>query len=162
VGEVGELFVKNDYLLDEYYKMPEETARGFRNGYFSVGDLARVDEDGYYYIIDRKVDMIISGGVNIYPVEIEACLHRHPKIYDAAVIGVEDPDWGERLVAYIVPKEGEEMSAEEVRWYVSSNLADYKKPREVFFLKELPYSPQGKLLKRELKALYKDQKVSPP
>lgn len=162
VGEVGELFVKNDYLLDEYYKMPEETARGFRNGYFSVGDLARVDEDGYYYIVDRKVDMIISGGVNIYPVEIEACLHRHPKIYDAAVIGVEDPDWGERLVAYIVPKEGEEMSAEEVQGYVSSNLADYKKPREVFFLEELPYSAQGKLLKRELKAMYKEQTSRPP
>lgn len=154
-GEVGEVFVKNDYLLDCYYKMEEETARSFRNGYFSVGDLARVDEDGYYYVVDRKVDMVISGGVNIYPVEIEECLYRHPKVYDAAVIGVEDADWGERLVAYIVLKEGEEMSVDGVQRYVSEWLADYKKPKEVYFVNELPYSAQGKLLKRELKARYK-------
>jgi acyl-CoA synthetase (AMP-forming)/AMP-acid ligase II len=154
-GEVGEVYVKNNHLLDYYYKMPQETARGFRDGHFSVGDLARMDEDGYYYIVDRKVDMVISGGVNIYPVEIEACLHRHPKIYDAAVIGVEDEEWGERLVAFIVPKEGQDLSAEEVQGHVSQHLAGYKKPREVFFVKDLPYSAQGKLLKRELKSLYK-------
>ena len=154
-GEVGEVYVKSDYLLDYYYKMPQETARGFRDGHFSVGDLARMDEDGYYYIVDRKVDMVISGGVNIYPVEIEACLHRHPKIYDAAVIGVEDEEWGERLVAFIVLKEGQALTPEEVQGHVALHLAGYKKPREVFFVKELPYSAQGKLLKRELKSLYK-------
>jgi acyl-CoA synthetase (AMP-forming)/AMP-acid ligase II len=156
-GEVGELFVKNDYLMDCYYNMPEETAKVFRNGYCSVGDLARVDEDGYYYIVDRKVDMVISGGVNIYPVEIEECLFRHPKIFDAAVIGVEDPLWGERLVAYIVLQSGAKMTEQEVQDHVVRHLADYKKPKEVYFVHELPYSGQGKLLKRELKALYPRQ-----
>jgi acyl-CoA synthetase (AMP-forming)/AMP-acid ligase II len=155
VGQVGELYVKNDHLLDGYYKMEEETARCFRDGYFTVGDLARVDEEGYYFIVDRKVDMVISGGVNIYPLEIELCLHRHPKVFDAAVIGVEDPDWGERLVAFIVARPGEVLTPEEVKGHVSAHLADYKKPREVFFVEELPYSAQGKLLKRELKARYK-------
>jgi acyl-CoA synthetase (AMP-forming)/AMP-acid ligase II len=153
-GESGELYVKNDYLLDSYYKMPEETAKSLKDGYFSVGDVARMDEEGYYYILDRKVDMVISGGVNIYPVEIDECLYKHPKIYDAAVIGVKDDDWGERLVAYILLKEGEVMTEAEVQSYVAAHLADYKKPREVYFVEELPYSAQGKLLKRQLKAEY--------
>ena len=160
-GEIGELFVKSDLLLDGYYKMPEETAKRFRDGYFSVGDLARVDEDGYYYILDRKVDMVISGGVNIYPVEIEELLYRHPKIYDAAVIGVKDEDWGERLVAYVVLKEGQAMTAAEVQAYVGEHLADYKKPREVHFAEALPYSPQGKLLKRELRRQYEAEHGQP-
>jgi acyl-CoA synthetase (AMP-forming)/AMP-acid ligase II len=154
VGEVGEFFVKNEYLMDCYYKMPVETAGAIRDGYCSVGDLARMDEEGYYYIIDRKVDMVISGGVNIYPVEIEECLYRHPKVYDAAVIGVPDEQWGERLVAFIVPKEGLRPTSQEILEYLSEHLADYKRPREVYFVRELPYSPQGKVLKRQLRDSY--------
>jgi long-chain acyl-CoA synthetase len=159
VGEVGEFYVKNDYLINHYYKMPEETKKVFCDGYCSVGDLARVDEDGYYYIVDRKVDMVISGGVNIYPVEIEECLYRHPEVYDAAVIGVEDPDWGERLVACVILKEAAKLEATQLQDFVSANLADYKKPREVYFVRELPYSVQGKLLKRELKARYHENRL---
>jgi len=153
-GAVGEIFVKSEAILDCYYKDPEATESGFRNGYFTVGDVGRLDEEGYLYITDRKVDMVISGGVNIYPVEIEECLHQHPKIYDVAIIGVPDEEWGERLVAFVKQNEGEEMTAQEVQDYVKENLADFKSPREVYFPKELPYNVIGKLLKRELKKKY--------
>ena len=154
VGEVGEIFVRSHSVLDCYYKDPEATKKGFRNGYFTVGDLGYLDEEGYLYITDRKVDMVISGGVNIYPVEIEQCLYRHPKIFDVAVIGVPDQEWGERLVAFVKLNEGEEMTPQEVQDFIKKKLADFKSPKEVYFLRELPYSVIGKLLKRELKEQY--------
>lgn len=154
VGEVGEIFVKSEAMLDCYYKDPEATENGYRNGYFSVGDVGRLDEEGYLYITDRKVDMIILGGVNVYPVEIEECLYQHRKIYDVAIIGVPDEEWGERLVAFVKLIEGEEMTAQEVQDYVNENLAGFKIPREVYFPKELPYNVIGKLLKRKLKKKY--------
>jgi acyl-CoA synthetase (AMP-forming)/AMP-acid ligase II len=116
--------------------------------------MARVDEEGYYYIVDRAVDMIISGGVNIYPAEIEEVLYRHPEVYDAAIIGAPDPDWGERIVAYVIPKPNASMTKEDIISHVGQNLASYKKPKEVYFVKELPYSPSGKLLKRLLRNAY--------
>lgn len=154
VGEVGILYVKSPFLLDEYYRNPEATQAAYHEGYFTVGDMARRDEDGYYYIVDRAVDMIISGGVNIYPAEIEELLYRHPDVLDAGVIGVKDPDWGERIVAYIVPKPDASITAGEVVAFVETHLASYKKPREVLFVKDLPYSPSGKLLKRVLRTEY--------
>ncbi|MBU0989098.1 MAG: AMP-binding protein [Proteobacteria bacterium] len=154
-GEVGIMYVKSPFLLDGYYKNPEATAANYHNGYFTVGDMARVDEDGYYYIVDRAVDMIISGGVNIYPAEIEEVLYNHPAIYDVGIIGVPDPDWGERIVAYVVAKPGAEISEEDVKEYVGEKLASYKKPKEVYFVEELPYTPSGKLLKRVLREQYK-------
>jgi len=153
-GEVGEIFVKSDAILDCYYKNPEATERGFYNGYFSVADVGRLDEEGFLYITDRKVDMVISGGVNIYPVEIEQCLFQHPKICDAAVIGVPDEVWGEKLVAFVKLNEGEKMTAEELQAYIKQNLAGFKCPKEVYFVKELPYNAIGKLLKRDLKKKY--------
>lgn len=154
-GEVGILYVQSPFLLDEYFKNPEATRKNTHEGYFTVGDMARVDNDGFYYIVDRAVDMIISGGVNIYPAEIEEVLYRHPDIYDAGIIGVPDPDWGEKIVAYVVRKPGGSLAPEEVIRHVSDNLASYKKPREVLFVDELPYSPSGKLLKRELRDMYR-------
>ncbi len=117
--------------------------------------MARVDEDGYYYIVDRAVDMIISGGVNIYPAEIEEVLYHHPSVYDVGIIGVPDPDWGERIVAYVVSKPGADISEDDVKNYVGEKLASYKKPKEVYFVDELPYTPSGKLLKRVLREQYK-------
>lgn len=160
VGEVGILYVKSPFLLDEYYRNPEATQAAYHEGFFTVGDMARRDEDGYYYIVDRAVDMIISGGVNIYPAEIEELLYRHPAVLDAAIIGAKDPDWGERIVAYILPKPGTAVAAEEIVSFVEDHLASYKKPREVIFVKELPYSPSGKLLKRVLKAEYENSRRS--
>ncbi len=154
LGEVGVMYVKSPFLLDGYYKNPEATQANYHEGYFTVGDMARVDEDGYYYIVDRAVDMIISGGVNIYPAEIEEVLFQHPGVYDAAIVGVPDPDWGEKIVAYVIPKEGARLSGDEVIQYVADKLASYKKPKEVFLVKELPYSPSGKLLKRVLRDEY--------
>lgn len=153
-GEVGILYVKSPFLLDEYYRNPEATEACYHKGYFTVGDMARVDEDGYYYIVDRAVDMIISGGVNIYPAEIEEVLYRHPDILDAGIIGAKDPEWGEKIVAYVILKPGARIGEGEVKEYVAQNLATYKKPREVFFVDQLPYSPSGKLLKRELRKDY--------
>ena len=154
VGKVGILYNKSDFIMDEYYKNPEATQACYHNGYFTVGDMARVDEEGYYYIVDRAVDMIISGGVNIYPAEIEEVLYNHPQVFDVSVIGVKDPDWGEKIVAYLVLKQGASLNEEDIINYVGEKLASYKKPREVIFVDEIPYSPSGKQLKRVLRDEY--------
>jgi acyl-CoA synthetase (AMP-forming)/AMP-acid ligase II len=119
------------------------------------GEVAYRDEDGYLYIVDRKKDIIISGGVNIYPGEIEEVICSHPKVEDAAVIGVPDEEWGESIKALIVPKKGEEIGREEIILYCREKLAGYKKPKYVEFVEELPRSPDGKLLKRELRDRYR-------
>ena len=158
-GEVGEIYAATPCLMDEYYKNPEATEKGMRGHYFSVGDMARCDEEGYYYIVDRRQDMIISGGSNIYPAEIEETLHSHPKIMEAAVIGVPNERWGESVKALVVLKPGETATEEEIIEYCRANAADYKKPRSVDFLDELPRNPSGKILKRVLREPYwKDQK----
>jgi acyl-CoA synthetase (AMP-forming)/AMP-acid ligase II len=123
-----------------------------KDGFFSVGDLARVDADGFVYMESRKHDMVISGGVNIYPREIEDHLHGHPAVLEAAVIGVPDPEWGESLKAFVVRRAGHSLSAEEVIAWCRDGLADYKRPRSVVFVDELPRNPTGKVLKRELRA----------
>lgn len=151
VGEVGELYTKTLMLMDGYYK---ETKPSFRNGYFSAGDLARKDEEGYYYIVDRKIDMIISGGVNIYPVEIEEVISKHPKVAEVAVIGVPDNLWGESVKALIVLKQGEQCTQEEITAFCEGKIAGYKKPKSVDFTKEIPKNPSGKILKREIRKKY--------
>ena len=150
-GAIGELYVRNSMLIGGYHKNREATDRSQRDGYFSVGDLARVDGDGFYYMESRKHDMVISGGVNIYPREIEDHLHTHPAILDVAVVGVPDPEWGETLRAYVVVRPGHAVTADEVADYCRRELADYKRPRQVVFLDELPRNPTGKVLKRELR-----------
>jgi fatty-acyl-CoA synthase len=150
-GQVGELFARNEMLISGYHKNEEATRASLRDGFFSVGDLGRRDRDNYYYLESRKHDMVISGGVNIYPREIEDHLHTHPAIVDAAVIGVPDPEWGETLRAFIVLRDGHQLSEQEVITYCQGGLADFKRPRKVTFLPELPRNPTGKILKRELR-----------
>ena len=150
-GAIGELYVRNEMLISGYHQNAEATRESQRDGLFSVGDLARRDADGYYYLESRKHDMVISGGVNIYPREIEDHLLTHPAILDAAVIGVPDPEWGETLRAFIVVRDGHALSADDVIAYCRAGLADFKRPRQVSFVRELPRNPTGKVLKRELR-----------
>jgi acyl-CoA synthetase (AMP-forming)/AMP-acid ligase II len=166
-GEVGQLISRPLGGADlaragEYYKDEESTKKYFRDGWFYSGDMARVDEDGFYYLVDRKFDMIISGGENIYPAEIEAVLYRHPKILEAAVIGVPDEEWGEAAKAVLVLKQGEHTAAEEVIRYCREHLAGYKIPRSVDFVDALPKTDTGKILKKIIKAPYwkdRDMKI---
>jgi fatty-acyl-CoA synthase/long-chain acyl-CoA synthetase len=153
-GEIGTLYVKNPILITSYYKNKKATDECIVDGYFTVGDMAKVDEEGFYYIVDRKGDMIISGGVNIYPAEIEAELRRHPDVYDCAVIGVPNEEWGEEVKAVVQLREGAEATADEIREFLAERTADYKVPRTVDFVDELPYNPSGKLVKKQLRAKY--------
>ncbi|HLZ58854.1 MAG TPA: AMP-binding protein [Ktedonosporobacter sp.] len=152
-GTPGEMWSSYSSLA-EYYNKPEATARSMRDGFFSVGDIAYRDEEGYYYICDRKIDMVISGGVNIYPAEIEAALSAHPAIADVAVIGVPDPLWGESVKAVVELHPGASASADELIAFCGERLADYKKPRSVDFIAELPRNPAGKLLKAQIRKPY--------
>jgi acyl-CoA synthetase (AMP-forming)/AMP-acid ligase II len=155
VGEPGELHVRRyPGVFDEYYKNPEATRQTQRGDWLSVGDVAYLDDDGFVYICDRKRDMIISGGVNIYPAEIEEALHRHPGIEDAAVFGVPDDEWGERVHAAVAPRPGTTLGVEDVRAFCRQHLADYKVPREVSFHASLPRDTAGKLVKRVLREPY--------
>jgi acyl-CoA synthetase (AMP-forming)/AMP-acid ligase II len=153
-GEVGLIYVKNPYFFKGYLDDEEETRRAFReDGYLTVGDMARQDAEGFIYIVDRKKDMVISGGVNIFPAEIEDVLYQHPGVKEAAVIGIPDEKWGESLKAFIVPR-GESLSEQEVIDFCKQHLASYKKPKSVEFLTELPRNPAGKVLKTVLREPY--------
>jgi len=155
VGEPGELYVRRfGGMYDEYYKNPEATRQTRRGDWYSVGDVARVDADGFYTLCDRKRDMIISGGVNIYPAEIEDVLHRHPAVDDVAVFGVPDDDWGERVHAAVRLRAGQALTADELRAFARKHLADYKVPREVSFPEDFPRDSAGKLVKRLLRDPY--------
>ncbi|MFZ5592032.1 MAG: AMP-binding protein, partial [Bacillota bacterium] len=150
-GEAGELCIKGPQVMKGYWNMPEETALALRNGWFYTGDIAKMDEDGFFYIVDRKKDMIIAGGFNIYPREIEEVLFEHPAIMEAVVAGVPDRYRGETVKAYIVLKEGASLTEEEVIAYCRSKLAAYKVPRLVEFRSELPKTAVGKVLRRFLR-----------
>jgi fatty-acyl-CoA synthase len=151
IGGVGELYARNPTLISGYHGNPDATRSSQRNGFFSVGDCGRVDADGYYFLESRKTDMVISGGVNIYPREIEDHLSTHPSILEAAVIGVPDPEWGETLRAFVVLRDGARLTEPEVIEFCRKELADFKRPRKVTFMAELPRNPTGKILKRELR-----------
>jgi fatty-acyl-CoA synthase/long-chain acyl-CoA synthetase len=154
-GEPGELYVRRcPGILDEYYRDPGATEKMRRGEWYTVGDVAYVDADGFYYICDRKRDMIISAGVNIYPAEIEDVLHRHPKVLDAAVFGVPDEEWGERVHAALHVRPGEGLTGPEVIAFCRQHMADYKVPREVSFHDVFPRDAAGKLLKRQLREPY--------
>jgi acyl-CoA synthetase (AMP-forming)/AMP-acid ligase II len=152
-GEPGELMVRNSWLA-EYYNRPDATGKSLHGGFFSVGDIAYRDAEGYYYICDRRIDMIISGGVNIYPAEIEAVLHAHPAVMDAAVIGVPDQEWGESVKAVVQLRPGANADEEELIAFCAERLAGYKKPRSIDFVSELPRDAAGKLLKRTIREPY--------
>jgi long-chain acyl-CoA synthetase len=149
-GEVGEIVIRGHNIMKGYWQRPEATAEAMRGGWFHSGDMARVDEDGYFYIVDRKKDLIIRGGYNVYPREVEEVLYEHPKIREAAVVGVPHDEWGEEIGAAVVLHEGEKLSAAEVSAYVKDRIAAYKYPRVVWFLDDLPKGPTGKILKREI------------
>ncbi|MEW6667103.1 MAG: long-chain-fatty-acid--CoA ligase [Thermodesulfobacteriota bacterium] len=162
VGEVGEIAVRSECMTIGYWDLPQETAKTIRGGWLYTGDYGRMDEGGYVYIVDRKNDMIISGGKNIYPREIEEVLYRHPAVLEAAVVGVPDDHWGESVKALLVLRDGAKATEEEVVSFCKENLASYKKPRSVEFRKELPKSPTGKILKRFIRDEYwkgRDRKV---
>ncbi len=155
VGHPGELYVRrHPGMFDEYWRKPEATAEMRRGDWYSVGDVAYRDDEGFVYICDRKRDMIISGGVNIYPAEIEDVLHRHPKIRDVAVFGVPDDAWGERVHAAVQLEPGQALTAEEVVRLAREHLAGYKVPRQVSFEEDLPRDSAGKLVKRLLRDPY--------
>ncbi len=151
IGEIGELCLRGPQVMEGYLNMPDENAQSLRGGWFYTGDIAKVDEDGYTYIVDRKKDMLIAGGFNIYPRDVEEVLYTHPKIMEAAVAGVKDAYRGETLKAYIVLKEGETLTEEEVIKYCKENLAAYKVPKLVEFRPELPKTMIGKVLRRMLR-----------
>jgi len=150
-GEVGELCIKGPQVMKGYWNMPEETAKTLRNGWIYTGDIAKMDEEGYFYIVDRKKDMIIAGGYNIYPRDIEEVLFEHPKVLEAVVAGVPDPYRGETVKAFVVLKEGQQATEEEIIEFCKANLAKYKVPRLVEFRSELPKTTVGKILRRILR-----------
>jgi fatty-acyl-CoA synthase len=150
-GERGEVVVRGPNVMKGYWNRPEATADAIVDGWFHTGDVATRDEEGYFYIVDRKKDMIISGGENIYPAEVEDCLYQHPDIAEAAVIGLPDSRWGETVLAIIVPKPGTSLGEQDIIDFTQGRLARYKQPRRVVFIEALPRNPAGKVLKFELR-----------
>jgi acyl-CoA synthetase (AMP-forming)/AMP-acid ligase II len=150
----GEVFVRSKVTFDAYYKNDASYASNSRGDFHTVGDIGYWDDEGYLYICDRKTDMIISGGMNIYPAEIEAALEQHPEIYDVAVFGIPSEDWGEVVHATVVRSPGSSLTAEEISAFAREHLASYKVPRSVDFTDELPRTGSGKILKRQLRAPY--------
>jgi len=163
VGEVGELYARTPHMFSGYWKDPEKTQAAFRGEWATVGDMAKKDEDGYYYLVDRKANMIITGGENVYPSEVEAVVASHPAVKDVAVIGVPDPKWGEAVKAVVVLKEGYVPSpelAQEIIGHCRGKIASYKIPKSVDFIpdEEMPRTATGKILHRKLRERYwKDQ-----
>ncbi|MCC3313617.1 acyl-CoA synthetase [Nocardia africana] len=151
-GQVGELLIRGPNVFAGYWHKPEATAAALREGWFYSGDLARCDEDGYYEIVDRKKDMVITGGENVYPAEVEQVLYRHPAVAEATVIGTPDPKWGEAVTAVIVRKPGHPVEAADLITWTRERLAHFKCPRVVEFVEALPRNATGKVLKRELRA----------
>jgi len=157
VGEIGEIIVHSNNNMSGYWRQPENTEKTMRNGWLHTGDMGCYDENAYVYIVDRKKDMIISGGENIYSKEVEDVLYQHPAVYEAAVIGVSDAYWVERVHAVVVLNNGMETSDEELIRFCREHVAKYKAPKSVEFVKELPKSPQGKILKRELRQIFSEK-----
>jgi acyl-CoA synthetase (AMP-forming)/AMP-acid ligase II len=158
-GAVGELWSATPYAFDGYWNLPEKTAAAFRGPHLSVGDMAWRDEDGFYYLVDRKSNMIISGGENVYPSEVEGILGGHPMVKDVAVIGVPDKTWGERVQAVVVPHEGARVSVDELMAWCREHLAGYKRPRKIDLIEqdEMPRTATGKILHRVLRERFADK-----
>jgi long-chain acyl-CoA synthetase len=159
-GEEGELCIRGPQVMKGYWNRPEETAKTLRNGWLYTGDIAKMDEEGYFYIVDRKKDMIICGGYNVYPREVEEALYLNPKILEASVLGIPDPYRGETVKAFVVLKPGEKAAAEEIIEFCRQNLARFKVPTQVEFRKELPKSHVGKVLRKVLREEEEKKKSS--
>ncbi len=142
--------IRGHNVMKRYWQRPEETAAAIRDGWLHTGDLGRIDQDGYFWIVGRKKDMIIRGGYNVYPREVEDVLYEHPAVADAAVIGLPDADHGEEVGAAVVLRPGSQVTAEELREYVKRQVAAYKYPRKLWIVDALPKGPTGKILKRQI------------
>lgn len=156
VGEVGELYSKGPMMFDGYYKLPEKTRESFKGNLFTARDMVKQDEDGYYYIVDRKDNMIITGGEHVYPSEVEDVISGHPKVFDVAVIGVADDKWGEAVKAVVILKEDEAVTEKEIIDWCRGKMAGYKKPKLVDFISEseMPRTSTGKIVHRKLRERY--------
>ena len=152
IGTEGEICIKGPQVMGGHYNMPEETAKVLKDGWFYTGDIGKFDDEGYLYIVDRKKDIIIASGYNIYPRDVDEVLFTHPKILEACVIGIPDSYRGETVKAFVVMKPGQQMTAEEVMKFCQEKLAKYKVPTAVEFIDALPKSGVGKILRKELKA----------
>ena len=161
-GELGEIVLRGENILKGYFKNPEATELAFRNGWFHTGDIGYRDQDGFFYIVDRKSDMIIRGGENIYPREIDEVLYQHPAVAAAATIGVPDQLYGEEVAAFIVLKDGMKAKEKELIAHCQSELADFKCPKSIRIVKDIPKGPTGKLLKRELARIYAGSDLEGP
>jgi fatty-acyl-CoA synthase len=154
IGEIGEIAVRGPQLMRCYWNLPEATAEALRDGWMHTGDAGVLDAEGYLFVQDRTKDMIVSGGENVYPREVEDVLYQHPAVAEAAVIGVPDPKWGEAVKAVVVLKPGETVTAEVLVEFGKERLAGFKCPRSIDFIDALPRNPSGKVLKRELREPY--------
>jgi long-chain acyl-CoA synthetase len=160
-GEVGELIVHGDNVTPGYYQNTEETNRVLRNSWLYTGDMARIDDEGYVYIVDRKKDLIIRGGFNVYPRDVEEILNAHDQVFEAAVVGVPDERMGEEMVACVVKKPGSEVTEEELIVYCQDHLAKNKTPRRFVFLEALPRNGVGKILKTHLRTQTAEMVIKP-
>jgi acyl-CoA synthetase (AMP-forming)/AMP-acid ligase II len=158
-GEPGEFYTHHGMLIDGYYKDDEATQESLHGKYMTVGDMAMQDEDGYYFIVDRKNDMIIRAGVNIYPAEVETVLSRMPGVADIAVVGVPDEHWGEIVAAFVVLEKGSKVTEEDIKEFGRGEMTHYLIPEVIEFIDELPRTPTGKVLKKNLRAEMKLKRV---
>jgi len=150
-GELGEIAIRGHNVMKGYWNKPEATAAAIPDGWFRTGDLARIDEDGYFFIVDRKKELIIRGGYNVYPREIEEALHEHPAVAEVAVVGIPHDSLGEEVGAAVALKPGATATPDELRAFAKSRVAAYKYPRHVWLVDQLPKGPTGKILRREVK-----------
>jgi acyl-CoA synthetase (AMP-forming)/AMP-acid ligase II len=153
-GRIGEIVARGKNIMMGYWKQPDLTAKTLRGGWLHTGDMGTVDQDGYIYLMDRKEDMIITGGENVYPKETEDILYEHPAVQECAVVPVPDDKWGECVHAVVVLKAGREAKEEELMGFCKNKLAHYKCPKSVEFWKELPKTSIGKIMRKEVKAHY--------
>lgn len=159
VGEIGEIAVRGANVMKGYWKDPELTGKALRNGWLHTGDMATADEYGFFYIVDRKNDMIITGGENVYPFEVEKILYAHPAILEAAVVGVRDETWGEAVTAVVALKAGETATEDELISFVRERIAGYKTPKRVLFMDSIPKTAIGKILRRNVREMLDEGKI---
>jgi acyl-CoA synthetase (AMP-forming)/AMP-acid ligase II len=151
VNEIGEVTIRSTSVMKAYWGNPEATSQALKQGWFYTGDMGWFDDEGYLYLADRKKDMIISGGENVYPSEVEKILFQHPSVADCTIIGLPDPEWGEKVTAVVVLQPGEQENPEQLTQFCRASLAGYKCPKVVHFVEDLPRNPSGKVLKNDLR-----------
>jgi acyl-CoA synthetase (AMP-forming)/AMP-acid ligase II len=155
-GQEGEIWLKGPGITPGYWQKPEETAKTFEKGWFRTGDLGKIDKDGFYYLTDRIKHIIISGGENISPKEIEGIVNQLDEVKESSVVGIADEKWGERIVAAVVVRPGADLAPVDVKEHCKRHLHDWKCPKEVVFVEELPKNTMGKVLKEEVKGFFQD------